>query len=292
MGDTTGRAWSFMAGSLRVLKQTPRLALLPLLSVISVLATLGVFVGLALAAGSGSHFLDFLRYRSFTSVTYLRPVDVALLVGAIVSTQVVGVFFNATLVAAVMQREDGQPANIREAMRFILRRSDRIFAWACFSSSVLLVTTLIRHKGGIVGAIVAWITDLAWSLASFFVIPFLVAQDIGPWEALRRSTVLFKRTWGERMVAGFSYFFILAPVLIGIGLLSLAVGAAGGVAAGVVTAVGLIGVLSVVMGTIGTIFNVALFRWANDGVLLPGFDGAPFDEAYRPKKARKGQDAD
>ena len=41
---------------------------------------------------------------------------------------------------------------------------------------------------------------MAWTLAAFLTVPVLVAQDVGPVEAVKESAALLKRTWGEGLI--------------------------------------------------------------------------------------------
>ena len=46
-------------------------------------------------------------------------------------------------------------------------------------------------------------------MMTFFVVPIIVSENIGPINAIKRSTSLFKQTWGDQVVAnfGFGIFF-------------------------------------------------------------------------------------
>ncbi len=52
---------------------------------------------------------------------------------------------------------------------------------------------------GWVGRLVVRLIGVAWTLASYFVVPVLAEEDLGPIEALRRSADLFRETWGEQV---------------------------------------------------------------------------------------------
>ena len=59
------------------------------------------------------------------------------------------------------------------------------------------------------------IGGLGWSLATFLVVPVLVAEGLGPIDAVRRSSQLLKRTWGEQIAGnvGVGAVFFLAFVV-------------------------------------------------------------------------------
>src|SRR5260370_20195438 len=67
---------------------------------------------------------------------------------------------------------------------------------------------MIAERTGWLGRIVIGLIGMAWTLASYFVVPVLVVEDVGPAEALQRSADLFRQTWGEEVAGGFSFGLI------------------------------------------------------------------------------------
>jgi hypothetical protein len=58
---------------------------------------------------------------------------------------------------------------------------------------------------------------MAWSVLSFLVVPILVVEQKGPFAAFKESSVLLKRTWGERLIGnssfGLIFFLLLLPAI-------------------------------------------------------------------------------
>jgi hypothetical protein len=46
---------------------------------------------------------------------------------------------------------------------------------------------------------------MAWSIATFFVVPVLAYENLGPLAAFKRSTQLMREKWGESLGATFSF---------------------------------------------------------------------------------------
>jgi len=63
---------------------------------------------------------------------------------------------------------------------------------------------------------------LAWNLATFLVVPVLVAEEVGPFEAVKRSAQLLKRTWGEQIVGNLSIGGIFGLLTLGVIVLIVA----------------------------------------------------------------------
>src|SRR5881396_2645673 len=62
-----------------------------------------------------------------------------------------------------------------------------------FANSALVGAALIRLRGGLFGQIAASLVGLAWNIATYLVVPILVAEDLGPLDAIKRSVEYLKR---------------------------------------------------------------------------------------------------
>ncbi|MHC4950764.1 MAG: DUF6159 family protein, partial [Planctomycetota bacterium] len=126
----------------------------------------------------------------------------------------------------------------------------------------------------------------AWTLVSFLVLPILVIENIGPFAALKKSTALFKRTWGAQIGANFSFgliFFLL--MLPAVGIVVLGFLSQSGIVIGICIAIAVIYciVLSLIQSTLGVIFQTALYFFADTGSAPAGFDTAGLNNAVRQK---------
>jgi hypothetical protein len=153
----------------------------------------------------------------------------------------------------------------------------QILGWAVVSATIGVVLKAIERRSGFVGNIVVRVLGVAWSVATFLVVPVLVAERKGPLEAIQESVQLLRRTWGENLLAGLGfgllYFFWAIPgvfgFIIGAGMIAshpfLAIVI-------MVLAILYFPVLGLVLSTMSTIFDVVLYRYASTGTVTPGFD--------------------
>jgi hypothetical protein len=81
---------------------------------------------------------------------------------------------------------------------------------------------LISKRGGRIGRLIYGLFGLAWNLATFLVVPVLAAENVGPIEAIQRSTNLLKRTWGEHIAGNFGIGVIFGLLVLGLILPGLA----------------------------------------------------------------------
>jgi hypothetical protein len=145
------------------------------------------------------------------------------------------------------------------------------------TSTVGLLLRAIERRSGLVERMMVRLIGTAWSVATFLVVPVLVAERKGPIEALQESVLLLSRTWGENLLAGVGfgalYFLFSLP-----GLVAFVAGAAlitsHLILALVVMALSILyfPLLGLVLSTLSAVFDVVLYRYAKLGAVAPGFD--------------------
>lgn len=194
-----------------------------------------------------------------------------------VVTYGVAIFFNAALAICVLRKLKGKQATILDGLREALSCFPQILGWALVSATIGMVVKTIERRSGFVGNMVARMLGLAWTVATFLVVPVLVAERKGPLDAIQSSVQLLRRTWGEDLLAGLGfgllYFFWAIP-----GVFAFIIGA-GMIATHPILAIAIMVVailyfplLGLVLSTMSTIFDVVLYRYASTGTITPGFD--------------------
>jgi Family of unknown function (DUF6159) len=263
--------------SWNVLRDDKQLAVLPLLSGLSVLVVALVFFGpVALIVDSGAQGSS-------------RPLVWILgIVGYLVITYVV-VFFNAALVWAADCRMRGEQVTLGEAIRAAGERAHVLLPWAVLSATVSLVLRAIEERAGILGRIVGTLVGLAWTLVTFLVLPVLVIEQIGPINAVKRSAELFKHTWGENMIANAGIGLVaFVAMIVGFVPCALLIALGGPFAViGIVVAVVWVVGVQLIAATLTGIFQTALYRFATAGT-APGFDDDTLRTAFRPRRSNGG----
>ncbi len=187
-------------------------------------------------------------------------------------------FFNSALVGAAMIRLEGGRPTLRDGFAAAGRRVGPILGYALIAATVGVVLRVLKKRAGTLGKIVLSLVGVAWSLATYLVVPVLVVEGLGPIDAVRKSAETFKRTWGEQIAGnvGMGIFFALMTfglvllvvpvmiVVIGIGepVLIAAVGALFGVA---------FLFLTLFASALKSVYTAALYRFATTGEVAPGF---------------------
>lgn len=263
--------------SLRVLRDDKQLTVLPLLSGIATLVVAAsFFIPAALVAHDGA-----------TGGFSMQPLDWVLTFAGYLALTFVVVFFNAALVYAADRHLHGEDVTIGQAISAAASRSRILLPWVLVSATVSLLLRAVEQRAGVVGRIVAAFAGVAWSVVTFLVLPILVVEGIGPIAAVKRSGELFKKTWGENLIAnagiGIVTFLVGIVGLIPIGLLFLVGGPVAVVAAGL--AIAWLIAVSLVSATLTGILQTALYRFAT-GEQVPGFPEAELRGTFRVRGAQ------
>jgi hypothetical protein len=109
------------------------------------------------------------------------------------------------------------------------------------------------------GKIITGIIGVVWSIATFFVVPVIAYENLGPIAAFKRSALLMKEKWGQSIGAGFSFGLIQLGAIAVIAVIGFAV-AAINIIVGIVLAVLLLLLMAVIMSTVKTIFISAVYH--------------------------------
>jgi hypothetical protein len=260
-----------------VLRQDKELAILPLLSFVAWLVVAATFIlPIAVVAGDASDG------SSWTS----NPVAWVLAFLGYLAAAYVMIFFNAAIVCGADERLSGGDPTLGSALRGARERAGVLLPWALLSATVTLVLRAIEERAGIIGRIVVGFVGLAWTLVTFLVLPILVVERVGVGAAVKRSTELFKRTWGENVVTNggiglLGFIAALAGVVVVVPLIAI-----GGPAMYLGIGVGAVWIAAVtcITTTLGGIVSIALYRYAVDGT-VPGFGTEQLHGAFRPRSS-------
>jgi hypothetical protein len=275
------RSWDLVGKSFDVLLSDKELLLLPIASGISCLVVSVMILGgsallfrsaLGVFVGSGPHAIP-------------QGMWACLFLFYIVNYFVV-VFFNVALVSAAADRFAGGNATVNHGLQVAWDRKFSILQWAVLAATVGILLNLLEERLGWVGRLVVGFIGVAWNMATFFVVPLIAAEDIGPVEALYRSADIFSETWGEELVGGFSFGLIFTLLSIpGILLPILFARTLGsqGVLIGFVLAVVYWLLLAIVSAAVRGIFMAALYRYATNKDVPTNFRVDDFSTAWQPK---------
>ena len=278
------RSWQLVKQSFAILRSDKQLMLFPVLSAISCLivtaiiatgGTLVIMPAMASAAANGEQFHP-----------NQSPLFLVGMFTMYVANYFVIVFFNVALVGVANSRLMGGTWTFRDGIELAWARKGTILQWALVAATVGMILRTIEERMGVIGRIIMRIIGVAWALACYFVVPVLAFEDLTPIAAVKRSSKLFRDTWGEKVIGGFSFSLVsMVLMLPGIGLFVVAIflGGLKGLVIGFAVMILYFLMLSVMMSAVQGIFNAALYRYACFKQVPPAFDANLVTAAWTPK---------
>jgi hypothetical protein len=279
------RSWDLVKASAGVLGQDKALLMFPLASAGSMVLVLLAFalpvIGLGALdglSGGGNKGISAAMY----AVAFLFYFAHYLVI----------FFFNTALVGAAMMRLEGGKPTLGDGLRIATSRLGTIAGYALIAATVGMVLRAIEERVGFIGKIIVALIGVGWTLATYLVVPVLVAQNVGPIDAVKESASLLKKTWGENVIGqagiGLAFGFILFGVIVLGGALTAVAGVATHnvyvVLAMLVLTIVAVGVAILVQGALSGIYAAALYRYASGGQMTQGFDGETMRLAFAAKK--------
>jgi hypothetical protein len=272
MAGKFSRSWALMKASAEVLRSDKSLLVFPLLSGVCSLVVMASFL-IPVAAMTlegerlGVHYQHGLSTASWTLLFFFYLVQYAVIF-----------FFNTALAGVALKRLRGEQAGVSDGLALARSRFGAILGYALIAATVGLLLRMVQERLGLIGRFVVGLIGLAWTVATFLVVPVLASEGVGPVDAVQRSVELLRRTWGENLI-GF-VFVLVSVVLVGGAFSTHSIAA-------VVTAIGVVVLgfvtLALVQSSLQGIYAAALYRYAEEGEAGAGFPPALLEQAFRSK---------
>jgi len=265
--------------SWRVLQQDKELLVFPMLSGLAAAIVLASFVAPLWGTEYASELLDDRQLPR-------DPLAYAILFAFYFVNYFVIVYFNSALVACAIIRLRGGDPTVSDGLRAANSRLPQILAWAAVSATVGVLLKAIESRSEKAGQIAAALVGTAWSIATYFVVPVLVVEQVGPIDAVKRSFAILRKTWGESAVGNFGIgivVFLASLAAIVPAVIGFLTGTTVGIVVGIGTTVVLLVLISLVSAALHTIIQAALYLFAADGQPPRQFDARLLQEAYRTK---------
>jgi hypothetical protein len=276
------RSWALMKASAAVLRADKSLLAFPLLS--------GLCTLLVAASFLAPVALSFIASGQAGEPRLAAGHYVVLFAFYLVQYFVI-IFFNTALAGSALRHLRGEPTSFADGIAVARARWVSILGYALIAATVGLLLRALQERLGLLGRLVVGFVGLAWTVATFLVVPVLASQDIGPAAAVQRSVELLKRTWGENIIGNVGMGMVFGLMMfVTVLVCALLVGGAFATHSmvAVVAAVGLavvgLTVLSLVQASLQGIYAAALYRYAEQGEAGAGFDQALLEQAFRPKR--------
>ncbi|MCY3557023.1 MAG: DUF6159 family protein [Chloroflexi bacterium] len=283
MFRTIGNTWQITKLSWKVLQLDRELIFFPIMGALG-----AVLVG-AVAAGVFGATGTFDRLGGGDQAEF-NVVDLIIALIAYFGGLYMVIFFNSALVAAARERLEGGDPNVMSGIRAVRGMWLAILGWTIITGTVGLILQALQSMARenshgvmrIVAMILIALLQTAWAYITFFVIPVLVVERVGPITAIRRSAGLLRNSWGEQLTAGFSFFliYLLALLIVAIPVVILVFIAP---VAAIIVGVILGGIAIASVAAMEGIFKAALYEWVSEGKGSEWFDQQLLTNAYETR---------
>src|SRR5581483_11484215 len=203
-------------------------------------------------------------------------------------------FFNAAFYHEIFNALRGDPVSLSSGMQFACDRWKPILLWSLFAGAVGLLIQSLEEKVGLFGKLIVRIIGIAWSVASVFAIPIIVHEQeaSNPFDVLRRSAGVIKKTWGEQLVgfAGLQFgstllFFASLWMLAGFGLAAYEFGRWIILSIGIVAWMGTLFAFAYLSSVAGQVYFFVKDTEATEGKLPENYSPEMLALAWKFKKA-------
>jgi hypothetical protein len=203
--DRLSNGWTITMNSFSILKKNKQLIIFPILSGVSLLLMMGIFIlGIMAAAGWDVEYIN----------TDNQVLNYAIMFGFYFVNYFIVVFFNMALIHCSKLYFEGEEVTLSKGLQFSASRIGVILSWAFFAATVGTILKIIQENTGTVGKIITGLLGIVWGVTTFFVVPVIAYENLGPIAAFKRSTQLMKEKWGESLGATFSLGLIQMIVIL------------------------------------------------------------------------------
>ncbi len=213
--DRLSNGWTITKSSFAILKANKQLLIFPVLSGTAMLLIIASIV-LPIIAYAGWDAKNININFDNKAVPYLFTFLFYLV------NYFVVVFFNMALVHCTKLYLAGEEVAVMAGIKFSLSRIGVILSWALFAATVGTILKAIQENAGWIGKLIAGAFGLVWGITTFFVVPIIAYENLGPINAFKRSASLMKQKWGESIGSTFSLGliqFVGTLVIVGVAVL-------------------------------------------------------------------------
>jgi hypothetical protein len=276
-------SWRLAKESYGVLQQDKELMVFPVLSTVMTLILLVSFFvpvfavlggsGVEMSEGAAKVLSTFLLFM-FYFIGYL-----------------VVLFCNTALLHCAKMRFEGGDPTVKDGLRAGFKHFRSIAGWAAIGGTLGVILANLEERLGFLGTIIRGLVGGAWTVITYFAVPVMIFESVGPIEGIKRSKAIISKTWGEAAVAAVGMraaqgvftgggFFILLGAIIG----SIALGQVHILSAGAVVALLIWVGSAIVFSCLSQIYCAALYVYATTNEPPAAFRKEVFESAFSSAK--------
>jgi len=251
--------------SWRVLRRHPRLAWFPVLSLASLIAIFILVVPVILPGGEDDE-IPWLSLYLITALTYLT-----------------NVFYTVGLTSEALRALRGEAPSIPNGLATAVTHMPAIATFSLITGTVGFFISLLGRSTKVAVKLARALVNTAWSLATYLAIPVMVQERRSGLMSLRRSSDLFRRTWGETTLSEVGVRVLTAHLTLMLVLIAFVLIELLGDSFAVLVILALTVGLVAIVGALEAIYRSALYVFAAEGVIPDPFNSPELDAIWKTK---------
>lgn len=268
------------------MRSHPSLAIFPIISgiatlLVSISFILPIFFSLKASGTFDSHNSN---EPQFSAIYYVISFCYYLI------SYFVVVFFNVGLIHCANKVLNNEPTSVGDGLRAAMKRLGPILGWSLIGATVGMILRTISERVGFVGQIVVALLGGAWNIVTFFVVPTLAIEGIGPIAAIKTSFETIKKTWGESLIGNIGVSTavgLMALIPIPLMIAVMFTGSVWAILAVVVISALYWLALAIVGSCLTGIYTTAVFHYARTGSVPNVFSTEQIQMAFMPAPESK-----
>jgi uncharacterized protein DUF6159 len=247
--------------SLRVLRQRPLLAWFPILSLLTMVVMLALV---------GPILDDEPRWLTILGLVFVA--------------QLIHVFFYVALTHEALKALRGDEPSVASGLATATSRVPSILTFTVVTGTFGFFLAILGRSRNVAVHIARAIIGTAWSLATYLAIPVMVQERRGGVTSLRRSGMLFRRTWGETALSEVGIRVLTARITIVLVIIAILLVKLLGESLFAILLIVCLATAAVgVIGALEAIYRAALYVFASEGVVPEPFGGPELDAIWQVK---------
>ena len=192
-------SWKLTGACFKVLLKNPKLMVYPFITFV---ASIWILIGFivysygmeAWVSGTdGSRWMMVLMILLGSLFIYFMMAFVAIL-------------SNAAIVGASGMLLSGNEPTVGDGYTIAMSRIGALASWSAITGFVSFIVSFGRLFTSAAG--------IAWSVLTYFVIPVMIFEGVGPFKAIKRSKDILKARWGESLISNFGIWMSLILIYI------------------------------------------------------------------------------
>ena len=122
------------------------------------------------------------------------------------------VYFNTGLIVCAVERLQGKQCSIADGLKLTARHWWPLLQWTIFSATIGFILNVLESSHKTIAEFISILLGFTWAIGTYFVIPIIVFENVGPFQAIKRGFTIFGRGW--RLYRALSILFILNLAII------------------------------------------------------------------------------